>query len=207
MDLNILSILIYFGTVIGSNEFNNYLERLNFKEFNELFKNEEFSADEAYYLANEMSYFKLINLLIGLNIIYSLLNYKFRKKKMDNLIFRVKKRLTIIEAMRKSNAELEIYYNAPRKYFVGYFEGEKPVVIWFTFNGVKIDISEDSSPTFNILSDYEKEYIFVSILNDLINGVEGYMYSDNINEILNTHLVRNILSEFQMEHNDFNRSR
>lgn len=49
MDDTIIKTIIYLhmAIAIGSNEFNNYLERLNFKEFNEEFKNNEFSELDA----------------------------------------------------------------------------------------------------------------------------------------------------------------
>jgi len=113
----------------------------------------------------------------------------------------------LIDTIRKRNKELENYRNGPRKYFVGYFEGDKPIVVWFTFNGAVININDDSSPIFNILSDEEKVRKIISIFSDLINGIDGYMHSENINEVLNSHVVRNLIREYQMEKDDFNRSR
>ncbi len=209
MDDTIIKTIIYLhmAIAIGSNEFNNYLERLNFKEFNEEFKNNEFSELDAFTIGKKMSYNKSLNFLPVANIIASLVHYLHRDKLMSDIKFRVKAKTSYMEAIRKRNKYLENYRNGPRNYFVGYFEDDKPIVIWFTFNGAVIDITEESSPTFNILSDDEKEYRLVSILNDLINGVDGYMHSENINEVLNSHLVRNLVKVFQMEKDDFNRSR
>ena len=78
MDDTIIQTIIYLATAIGSNEFNNYLERLNFKEFNETFKNTEFSELDAYILSEKMSYNKSLNLLPVANIIASLVHYLHR---------------------------------------------------------------------------------------------------------------------------------
>ena len=182
-------ISLALATAIGSNEFNNYLERLNFKEFNEEFKNNDFSELDAFTLEKNMSYNKVINFLPVANIVASLVHYLNR------------------DTIRKRNKELENYRNGPRKYFVGYFEGDKPIVVWFTFNGAVININDDSSPIFNILSDEEKVRKIISIFSDLINGVDGYMHSENINEVLNSHVVRNLIKEYKIEKDDFNRSR
>ena len=207
MDDTLIRTIIYLATAIGSNEFNNYLERLNFKEFNETFKNTEFSELDAYILSEKMSYNKSLNLLPVANIIASLVHYLHRNKLMSEITFRVKGKTSYIEAIRKRNKELQNYRNGPRKYFVGFFEGDKPIVIWFTFNGVVININDDSSPIFNILSDEEKVLKIVDIFNDLINGVEGYIHSENINEVLNSHLVRNLIKEYKMGKDDFNKTR
>lgn len=200
-------ISLALATAIGSNEFNNYLERLNFKEFNEEFKNNDFSELDAFTLEKNMSYNKVINFLPVANIVASLVHYLHRNKLMNDIKFRVKAKMSYMDAIRKRNKELENYRNGPRKYFVGYFEGDKPIVIWFTFNGAVININDDSSPIFNILSDEEKVRKIISIFGDLINGVDGYMHSENINEVLNSHLVRNLIREYKMEKDDFNRSR
>lgn len=71
----------------------------------------------------------------------------------------------------------------------------------------QLDILDDSSALFNILSDEEKVLKIVDIFNDLINGVEGYMHSENINEVLNSHLVRNLIREYKMGKDDFNKTR
>lgn len=200
-------ISLALATAIGSNEFNNYLERLNFKEFNEEFKNNDFSELDAFTLENNMSYNKVINFLPVANIVASLVHYLNRDKLMNDIKFRVKAKISYIDAIRTRNKELENYRNGPRKYFVGYFECDKPIVIWFTFNGAVININDDSSPIFNILSDEEKVRKIISIFSDLINGVDGYMHSENINEVLNSHVVRNLIKEYKIEKDDFNRSR
>lgn len=200
-------ISLALATAIGSNEFNNYLERLNFNEFNEEFKNNDFSELDAFILGQNMSYNKALNLIPVANIIASLVHYLNRDKLMNDIKFRVKAKISYIDAIRKRNKELENYRNGPRKYFVGYFEGDKPIVIWFTFNGAVININDDSSPIFNILSDEEKVRKIISIFSDLANGIDGYMHSENINEVLNSHLVRNLIKEYKIEKDDFNRSR
>ena len=200
-------ISLALATAIGSNEFNNYLERLNFKEFNEEFKNNDFSELDAFTLEKNMSYNKVINFLPVANIVASLVHYLNRDKLMNDIKFRVKAKMSYIDTIRKRNKELENYRNGPRKYFVGYFEGDKPIVVWFTFNGAVININDDSSPIFNILCDEEKVRKIISIFSDLINGVDGYMHSENINEVLISHVVRNLIREYQMEKDDFNRSR
>jgi len=87
-------ISLALATAIGSNEFNNYLERLNFKEFNEEFKNNDFSELDAFTLEKNMSYNKVINFLPVANIVASLVHYLNRDKLMNDIKFRVKAKMS-----------------------------------------------------------------------------------------------------------------
>ena len=207
MDDTLIRTIIYLATAIGSNEFNNYLERLNFKEFNETFKNTEFSELEAYNTGEILSYSKILNLIPGINVIASLVHYLNRNNLMNVVTYKVKDKISYLDAIRNRCEELQRYQNGPRKYFVGFFEDDKPIVIWFTFDGIVIDVDDDVPAIFSILSDEEKVLKIVDIFNDLINGVEGYIHSENINEVLNSHLVRNLIKEYKMGKDDFNKTR
>ena len=160
MDDNLIKLLVYFGTIIGTNEFNNYLERKNFAEFNQEFENVEFSSDDVKIIESKMTYSKTFNLLVGINIIVSFLNYYYRDKKMKDLKLKVRSKLAYIEALRKQNEEIEKYRNGPRNYFVGYYEDNKPIVIWFTFDGLMVHISPDSAAPFMVLNERKNEIYY-----------------------------------------------
>lgn len=207
MDDNLIKLLVYFGTIIGTNEFNNYLERKNFAEFNQEFENVEFSSDDVKIIESKMTYSKTFNLLVGINIIVSFLNYYYRDKKMKDLKLKVRSKLAYIEALRKQNEEIEKYRNGPRNYFVGYYEDNKPIVIWFTFDGLMVHISPDSAAPFMVLNERKKRDILLGVFSDLIKGVDGYMYSDNIIEVLKSPIVKLMVMEYLMEKNDHGRTR
>ena len=207
MDDNLIKLLVYFGTIIGTNEFNNYLERKNFAEFNQEFENVEFSSDDVKIIESKMTYSKTFNLLVGINIIVSFLNYYYRDKKMKDLKLKVRSKLAYIEAVRKQNEEIEKYRNGPRNYFVGYYEDNKPIVIWFTFDGLMVHISPDSAAPFMVLNERKKRDILLGVFSDLIKGVDGYMYSDNIIEVLKSPIVKLMVMEYLMEKDDHGRTR
>lgn len=207
MDDNLIKLLVYFGTIIGTNEFNNYLERKNFAEFNQEFENVEFSSDDVKIIESKMTYSKTFNLLVGINIIVSFLNYYYRDKKMKDLKLKVRSKLAYIEALRKQNEEIEKYRNGPRNYFVGYYEDNKPIVIWFTFDGLMVHISPDSAAPFMVLNERKKRDILLGVFSDLIKGVDGYMYSDNIIEVLKSPIVKLMVMEYLMEKDDHGRTR
>ncbi len=207
MDDNLIKLLVYFGTIIGTNEFNNYLERKNFAEFNQEFENVEFSSDDVKIIESKMTYSKTFNLLVGINIIVSFLNYYYRDKKMKDLKLKVRSKLAYIEALRKQNEEIEKYRNGPRNYFVGYYEDNKPIVIWFTFDGLMVHISPDSAAPFIVLNERKKRDILLGVFSDLIKGVDGYMYSDNIIEVLKSPIVKLMVMEYLMEKDDHGRTR
>ena len=195
------------ATAIGSNEFNNYLERKNFAEFNQEFENVEFSDDDVKIIESKMTYSKTFNLLVGINIIVSFLNYYYRDKKIEDLKLKVRSKLAYIEALRKQNEEIEKYRNGPRNYFVGYYEDNKPIVIWFTFDGLMVHISPDSAAPFMVLNERKKRDILLGVFSDLIKGVDGYMYSDNIIEVLKSPIVKLMVMEYLMEKDDHGRTR
>lgn len=199
MNQALMMMLIYLSTAISSNELNNYLERLNFKEFDDLFLDEEFSKSSADILSYEMSYNKAYNFLPYANIIIALYNWYHRKKKMEYIIDKGEFLLEDDRNREEKNAFLEQTHNPSGNYFVGYYEGEKPIVIWFTFNGKTIDIKDTYTRVFDNLSGEEIIDKVLTILNDIKNGVDGYIYSDNIYRVLNSRAVRNILMEYTME--------
>ena len=207
MDDNLIKLLVYFGTIIGTNEFNNYLERKNFAEFNQECETVELSSDDVKIIESKMTYSKTFNLLVGINIIVSFLNYYYRDKKMKDLKLKVRSKLAYIEALRKQNEEIEKYRNGPRNYFVGYYEDNKPFVIWFTFDGLMVHISPDSAAPFMVLNERKKRDILLGVFSDLIKGVDGYMYSDNIIEVLKSPIVKLMVMEYLMEKDDHGRTR
>lgn len=199
MDQTLMIMLIYLATVVSSNELNNYLERLNFKEFSDLFKDDNFSASSASILSFEMSYNKAYNFFPCSNLIITLYNWYHRKRKMEYIIDKGEFLLKDDAMREEKNAFLEQTHNPSSNYFVGYYENGKPIVIWFTFDGECIDIKDEYTKSFDTLSGQEIIDKVLTILNDIKNGVDGYIYSDNIYRVLNSRAVKNILMEFTME--------
>ena len=126
---------------------------------------------------------------------------------MKDLKLKVRSKLAYIEALRKQNEEIEKYRNGPRNYFVGYYEDNKPIVIWFTFDGLMVHISPDSVAPFMVLNERKKRDILLGVFSDLIKGVDGYMYSDNIIEVLKSPIVKLMVMEYLMEKDDHGRTR
>lgn len=199
MNEPLMTMLIYLATAISSNEINNYLERLNFKEFSDLFKDDNFSDSSARILSFEMSYCKGYNFFPLSNLIIALYNWYHRKRKMEYIIDKGEF-LLIDDAMREERtAFLERTHNPSINYFVGYYEEGKPIVIWFTFDGMTLDIKDEDIRAIPNLSSTEVIDKVLTIINDIINGVDGYIYSDNFYRILNSRAMKNILMEHFME--------
>lgn len=84
----------------------------------------------------------------------------------------------------------EIRLKVPKTYFVGYFEGDKPVCIMFTYDGLDITVKEESAQSFLALPGEIQMFKILSILNNIYRGNDkDYMMSNNINELFDEVLI------------------
>ena len=91
--------------------------------------------------------------------------------------------------------KVEVQY---KEYYVGYFLGSKPVVIYFKYDGdTNIVVSEDSASTFKNLDDQTQADTLMSILYSIYLGSREFIRCMSISEVFTETMVETLVNTFE----------
>lgn len=91
-----------------------------------------------------------------------------------------------------------------REYFVGYFLDDRPVVIYFSYDGdTNVVISNDSAPSFMELDEQVRVDTLMSILYSIYIGSREYIRCSSISEVFTESMVETLVNTFERENTGY----
>ncbi len=138
----------------------------------------------------------------GVNVILAIKDLLMRKKEMELLRLDIKHFENeygpveqLIAGTSSKEVKIETEY---REFFVGYYLDDKPVVIYFYYNGHDgITISNKCAKAYDTLDNQTKMDVLMRILYEIYRGSREYIRSSNIDEVFTDIMVDTLIKTFE----------